>query len=136
MNLSGGPVADMVNFYKILPAQVIVVHDEIDLPLGTIRIKCGGGDGGHNGLKSISQSLGSADFTRIRLGVGRPEELGAGARQNSGEQFRGPSVSDWVLGSFTKEEEAVVDEMLGRATCAVEVLNREGLKVVQNRFNN
>jgi PTH1 family peptidyl-tRNA hydrolase len=72
MNDSGGPVACLVDFYKAPVEQVVVLHDELDLPLGTIRIKLGGGDNGHNGVRSLRRSLGTGDFHRIRLGIGRP----------------------------------------------------------------
>jgi PTH1 family peptidyl-tRNA hydrolase len=72
MNLSGGPVAALSRFYKISPAQLIAVHDELDLPYGQLRAKIGGGEGGHNGLRSISQSLSTRDYLRVRFGIGRP----------------------------------------------------------------
>ena len=72
MNESGGPVAGVASFYKVPPERVVVVHDELDIPLGSIRTKLGGGDGGHNGLKSVRASLGSGEFVRVRLGIGRP----------------------------------------------------------------
>lgn len=72
MNLSGGPVAAAAKFYKIPPANVLVIHDELDLPYGTVRLKFGGGHGGHNGLRSVTQSLSTPDFARVRFGIGRP----------------------------------------------------------------
>src|SRR5690606_15768168 len=72
MNLSGGPVAGAVKFYKVPPESLVVVHDELDLPFGTIRLKRGGGENGHNGLRSITKSLGTRDYVRVRFGIGRP----------------------------------------------------------------
>src|SRR3712207_5726930 len=72
MNESGGPVASLLAFYKVPVERLVVVHDELDLPFGALRLKCGGGDNGHNGLRSVRSALGSGDFHRVRLGVGRP----------------------------------------------------------------
>lgn len=125
MNLSGEAVAPVVQFQKVHPGAVVVVHDDIDLPLGTVRIKQGGGDGGHNGLKSVTQHIGP-DYVRLRLGVGRP----------IGGATEGPrEVADWVLARFSGAELQVVDEQLKRAEGALEVLAKEGLTVAQNRFN-
>lgn len=125
MNLSGEAVAPIVQFHKVRPGAIVVVHDDIDLPLGTVRIKQGGGDGGHNGLKSVTQHVG-ADYVRLRLGVGRP----------LGGTTEGPrEVADWVLARFIGVELQVVEEQLRRAEEALEVLGKEGLKIAQNRFN-
>ena len=72
MNLSGGPVAALAQFYKVAPGQVIAVHDELDIGYGQLRVKCGGGEGGHNGLRSITRSIGTKDYLRVRGGIGRP----------------------------------------------------------------
>jgi len=98
MNLSGQAVSPIVNFYKIELDDILVLHDEIDIDLGDIRSKQGGGNAGHNGLKSIDSCIGK-DYKRLRLGVGRPEDA----------RFE---VSDYVLGKFTKEERVVVDEVV------------------------
>lgn len=123
MNLSGVPLVKFMRFHKILPVELIVVQDEVDLPLGAIRLKKGGGHGGHNGIKSVEESIGSRGFTRVRVGVGRP----------SGEDRR--SVSDWVLGRFEKGSAKDIEELVERATQAVTSLCESGLKLTQNKFN-
>lgn len=121
MNESGGPVACLMDFYKIPAERVIVVHDELDLPLGGLRIKLGGGDNGHNGLRSLRRSLGTGDFYRVRLGIGRPP-----GRQDP---------ADWVLRPFNGSERTEVDLLCEETVDAVDLLVREGLPAAQNRFN-
>jgi PTH1 family peptidyl-tRNA hydrolase len=121
MNESGGPVAALREFFKLPVEQIVVVHDELDLPFGTIRLKLGGGDNGHNGLKSLRRSLGSGEFHRVRLGIGRPP-----GRQDP---------ADWVLRDFSAAERKDIDLHLERAADAVETLLTEGLAVAQNRYN-
>lgn len=129
MNRSGEPLVQVMQFYKVTPAEIVVLHDEVDLPLGALRIKQGGGDGGHNGIKSVVQSLGTSDFVRFRLGVGRPV-LPAGS-----EAAQADGVANWVLGRFAQEEQPSVKELLTRATLALETLEAQGVKAAQNRFN-
>ena len=109
MNLSGIPIAEASAFYKIQKEDIMVVHDELELPLGTVSLKFGGGLGGHNGLRSVKGCLGSADFWRIRIGIGRPDSRlpGEGGPPGSGE-----GIVDWVLSNFSKEEETILDEVL------------------------
>lgn len=107
MNRSGQAVAALANFYKIEPAEILVVHDDLDLSPGAIRLKQGGGNGGHNGLKDIQARLGSADFWRLRLGIGHPRELGS-AQQ----------VADFVLHPPRKEEMPDIDQALARCQLA------------------
>jgi PTH1 family peptidyl-tRNA hydrolase len=121
MNESGGPVACLAEFYKVPLEQIVVLHDELDLPLGGLRLKLGGGDNGHNGLRSLRRSLGSGEFYRVRLGIGRPP-----GRQDP---------ADFVLKPFAGAERTEVDLLLGEAVDAVEVLVREGLAAAQNLFN-
>jgi len=121
MNESGGPVAGLLKFYGAEPSQLIVVHDEIDLPYGDLRVKLGGGDNGHNGLKSIRRSLGSGDYYRMRFGVGRP----------SGRT----EPADYVLSPFSSGERTDLDALVQRAADAVESLVTDGLQTTQNRFN-
>ena len=121
MNESGGPVSCLMEFYKVPIEQLVVLHDELDLPLGGLRIKQGGGDNGHNGLRSLRRSLGSGEFHRIRLGIGRPP-----GRQDP---------ADFVLRPFAGVERGEVDLLLGEAVDAVEVLVRQGLEAAQNQFN-
>ncbi len=122
MNLSGRSVAAFCRFYRLTPADVIVLHDEIDLPLGRMRIRQGGGAAGHNGLRSIIADTGSAEFYRIRLGVGRP--MDASVR-----------VVDWVLQPFAESELDKVSGLVQAAAEAVSVLVEEGLQKAQEQFN-
>lgn len=121
MNASGGPIAALRNFYKIPNERVIVVHDELDLPFGTVRLKLGGGDNGHNGLRSITTALGSRDYHRIRIGIGRPP-----GRMDP---------ADFVLRDFSAVERKDLPEVLGRATDSVQILMERGLAVAQNEIH-
>lgn len=121
MNLSGGPVANLLAFYKIEPDHLVVIHDELDIPFGALRLKDGGGDNGHNGLKSIRRSLGTGDYLRVRCGVGRP----AGRRD----------PADFVLSPFATAERADVPLLIERAADAVECLLTDGLERAQNSFH-
>lgn len=118
MNESGPPVAVLVRKAGVRPERLVVVHDELDLPLGTVRLKDGGGLAGHNGLKSIRDSLRSQDFLRIRLGIGRPQ-LGSDATEK-------------VLTSFAPQERPVADAAVDLAMKGLEVLVRDGLDAAQN----
>lgn len=122
MNESGGPVAALMAYHKVPIERIIVVHDELDLDLGQLRIKLGGGDNGHNGLRSIRKALGSGDFHRIRMGIGRPP-----GRQEP---------ADYVLSDFTASQRFEVELEVSRAADAIESLVVDGLGVAQNRFNN
>jgi peptidyl-tRNA hydrolase, PTH1 family len=121
MNLSGGSVAALRNFYKIPPERIVVIHDELDIPFDTIRIKQGGGDNGHNGLRSVSAALGTRDYVRVRVGIGRPP-----GRMDP---------ADFVLHDFSAVERKVLPEILERSADAVEVVLQRGLAVAQNEFN-
>lgn len=121
MNVSGGPVAGLVKFYKVPLEQVVVLHDELDIDFGQVRLKRGGGEGGHNGLRSISQSLGTRDYLRVRLGIGRPP-----GRQDP---------ADYVLSDFPARDRVDVELLIGDGADAVEGLVQEGLTAVQNRFH-
>lgn len=121
MNESGGPVACLRDFYRVPLDQIVVLHDELDLPLGGLRLKLGGGDNGHNGLRSLRRSLGTGDFLRVRMGIGRPP-----GRQDP---------ADFVLRPFAGAERTEVDLLISEAVDAVEALVREGLPPAQNRFN-
>ncbi len=99
MNLSGEAAVQAATFYKVLPEDVCVIHDELDIPFGEVRLKVGGGDGGHNGLKSITKMLGTSDYARVRMGIGRPPH----------PQM---DVADFVLGNFSDKEFEVVDGMI------------------------
>ena len=121
MNLSGSSAAAAARFFKADPGAIAVVHDEVDLDPGRLQLRLGGGLAGHNGLRSLRQSLGSADFLRVRVGVGRP-----------GRSDRRP-VADYVLSPFAPEEDA--ESLVARSADAVEALAREGLERAQARFN-
>jgi peptidyl-tRNA hydrolase, PTH1 family len=114
MNLSGDSVQPAAAFLKVEPASIIVVHDEIDLPWGDVRIKVGGGHAGQNGVRHIIARLGTPEFVRVRVGVGRPPP-----------GFRG-DVADWVLGSFDASERAELPDVVGRACGAIEQVIRDG----------
>jgi PTH1 family peptidyl-tRNA hydrolase len=121
MNDSGGPVSGLLDFFKVPLERLVVVHDELDLPFGGLRLKLGGGDNGHNGLKSVRRSIGSGDFNRVRIGVGRP-----------------PGRMDpatFVLRDFGGTERKELDYQVDRAADAVEALVGHGLERAQNTFN-
>jgi peptidyl-tRNA hydrolase, PTH1 family len=121
MNVSGQSIGAARKFFKADPADVLVVHDDVDLEPGRLQARFGGGLAGHNGLRSIAQALGTNDFLRLRIGVGRP---GRGDRR---------SVADYVLGGF--EPEVDVDTLIGRSADAVETMARDGLEEAQRRYN-
>ncbi len=121
MNESGGPVASLIHFFKVPLDHVIVIHDELDLPFGTLRLKTGGGDNGHNGLRSVRASMGSGEFPRVRVGIGRPP-----GRQDP---------ADFVLRDYAAAQRKELALQLEDAADAVEVLLSEGLVAAQNRFN-
>jgi PTH1 family peptidyl-tRNA hydrolase len=121
MNESGGPVSALIKFFSIDASRLIVVHDELDIPAGTIRVKRGGGEGGHNGLRSISTSLGTKDYLRVRVGIGRPP-----GRMDPAE---------FVLRDFSSTERAQLPLALEAAADAVESLVDVGLLETQQRFH-
>jgi PTH1 family peptidyl-tRNA hydrolase len=121
MNESGGPVTSLRDYFKVAAEDIIVVHDEIDLPFGALRLKLGGGDNGHNGLKSLRRSLGTGDFHRVRLGVGRP----------TGRQ----DPADYLLSDFSATERKELPFVVARCADAVESLLADGLAAAQNAFN-
>ena len=121
MNESGGPVVAVSRFYKVSPERLVVVHDELDLPYGALRLKQGGGDGGHNGLRSITAALGTGDYLRVRFGIGRPP-----GRQDP---------ADFVLKDFSGAERKDLGYHVDRAADAVEALLAQGLEAAQNAFN-
>jgi PTH1 family peptidyl-tRNA hydrolase len=121
MNESGGPVAALCSFYKIPAERLVVVHDELDIPFEAIRVKLGGGDNGHNGLRSIRSALGTGDFYRVRVGVGRPP----------GRQ----SPADFVLSAYSSAERKHLPLQVARAADAVESLLTDGLAATQSTFN-
>lgn len=120
MNRSGASVQAAASFYDLEPASIVVVHDELDLDLGVLRIKSGGGHGGHNGLRDIITQTGSRDFVRVRVGIGRPS--------------RG-DVTSHVLGGFAKSELALRDDMIEVACDALESILSDGVLAAQHVFN-
>ncbi|WP_286959176.1 MULTISPECIES: aminoacyl-tRNA hydrolase [Arsenicicoccus] len=121
MNESGGPVKALTSFYKVPPRQLVVIHDELDIPFASSRVKLGGGEGGHNGLRSISKSVGTKDYVRVRIGIGRPP-----GRQDP---------ADFVLKDFASGERADVGVLLEDAADVVEDLLTQGLTYAQDRWN-
>ena len=121
MNVSGRSVGAATRFFKVEPGSLLIVHDDVDLEAGRLQARLGGGLAGHNGLRSIAEALGSQDFLRVRIGVGRPER---GDRR---------PVADYVLSPF--EPEVDVEDLVSKAADAVEVIAREGLEPAQQRFN-
>lgn len=124
MNASGTALARAARFYKLAPVDMLVIHDELDLPFGRLQLKKGGGTGGHRGLDSIIDWLGSEDFARLRFGIGKPEGPGAKDR-----------VVGYVLSDFSAEEQRALPELIARAAEAAEIWSLEGLAAAMNRFN-
>jgi len=121
MNESGAPTKALADFYKIAPANLIVIHDELDIDFNTIRIKIGGGDNGHNGLKSLTTNLASPDYYRLRMGIGRPQAP--------------IDPADYVLKPFSQPEKKELPDFISRGALAVERLIEKGLDYAQQEFN-
>ncbi|GFO67974.1 peptidyl-tRNA hydrolase [Geomonas limicola] len=121
MNLSGRSVAEALRFYKLTPADLIVIHDDLDIPYGSVRLKLGGGHGGHNGLRSIDQELGSKEYLRVRMGIGRPVH---------------GDVSNYVLSNFHKEEMDGLLNVLDGVIDSMEMLLKEGLPKAMSIHHN
>jgi PTH1 family peptidyl-tRNA hydrolase len=121
MNVSGGPVAGLAKFYGIEPDHLVVVHDELDIPFDAIKLKIGGGHGGHNGVRDVAKALDTGDFARVRVGIGRPP-----GRQDA---------ADWVLDPFGATERKNLPILLGDAADAVEQLIDEGLLAAQQKHH-
>jgi peptidyl-tRNA hydrolase, PTH1 family len=120
MNLSGEPVGRLVRYYGLPIDHLLVIYDDMDLPLGRIRIRPGGRSGGHRGMQSIIETLATDAFPRVRIGIGRSAEA---------------SGASYVLGRFASEEEKVLAEIMARTADAVEVIFKEGIEAAMNRFN-
>lgn len=121
MNLLGAPAASLAAFYKIPPERIVAVHDELDLDFGTVRAKIGGGEGGHNGLRSMSKALGTKDYARVRFGIGRPP-----GRMDP---------ADYVLSDFSASERKELDFLVDRAADMVESVIEYGVEPTQNRYH-
>ncbi|MEV4636182.1 aminoacyl-tRNA hydrolase [Actinoplanes sp. NPDC049548] len=121
MNLSGAPVVALAQFFKVPVEHVIAVHDELDVPYGQVRVKRGGGEGGHNGLRSMSKSLGSKEYARVRFGIGRPP-----GRQDP---------ADFVLSDFSSVERKELEFLIDRAADVTEAVVFEGVEWAQNKYH-
>lgn len=121
MNDSGNAVAPLARYFNCDPERIIAIHDELDIPFEAIRVKIGGGDNGHNGLKSLTGSLGTADYFRIRMGIGRPSTP--------------QETADYVLDNFSRSEKSALPDLAARACEAIESLISQGLEVTQQNFN-
>ena len=121
MNLSGAPVSQLAQFFKVPLVNVVAVHDELDVPFGQVRVKRGGGEGGHNGLRSMSKSLATKDYARVRFGIGRPP-----GRQDP---------ADYVLSDFGAAERKELDFLVDRAADVVEAVIVEGVEWAQNKYH-
>ncbi len=121
MNESGGPVVGLLRYFGVEPDHLVVVHDEVDIPFGTVRLKLGGGEGGHNGLRDVTKALGTRDYVRVRVGVGRPP-----GRMDT---------ADYVLRNFSGAEVKELPLLLDDAADAVEAILTEGLLAAQGRFH-
>jgi PTH1 family peptidyl-tRNA hydrolase len=121
MNTSGGPVSQLLKYYSLPPAQLVVVQDELDIPFDTLKLKFGGGHGGHNGVRDIIKATGTGDFTRVRVGVGRPP----GASD----------AADHVLKAFSTAERKNLPILIADAADAVELITTQGLTAAQLRFH-
>ena len=121
MNLLGSPTVALANFYKVPVDRIIAIHDELDLDFGTLRVKVGGGEGGHNGLRSISRALSTKDYVRVRFGIGRPP-----GRQDP---------ADYVLSDFSAAERKDLDFLVDRAADIVESVIDNGVEPTQNRYH-
>jgi PTH1 family peptidyl-tRNA hydrolase len=124
MNASGTAVAAAARYYKVSLGDLLVIHDELDLPFGRLQLKLGGGTGGHRGLDSVIDWLGSDEFARLRVGIGKPE--GPGAKEQ---------VVGHVLSDFAPDEQNALPELIGKAADAVEAWTLDGLAAAMNRFN-
>ncbi|WNM25034.1 aminoacyl-tRNA hydrolase [Demequina capsici] len=121
MNVSGGPVSSLAKYVSVPPAEVIVVHDELDIPFGTVRLKRGGGSGGHNGLKDVTKALGTPDYIRVRIGIGRPP-----GRMDA---------ATFVLKPFSAAERKELPFLISDGADAVEAVLADGLEAAQQRFH-
>jgi PTH1 family peptidyl-tRNA hydrolase len=121
MNLSGGPTSSLLKYYKLEATSLIVVHDELDIPFDTIRLKLGGGNGGHNGIRDITSALGTPDYVRVRVGIGRPP-----GRMDA---------ASFVLQNFSGTEREILPNLISDAADAVELIASEGLTAAQLKFH-
>jgi PTH1 family peptidyl-tRNA hydrolase len=129
MNASGEAVSQLVRKFKISPDDLLVIQDDLDLPPGKLRLRRGGGSGGHNGIESIISCLGSQDFIRLRVGTGRPVATG------DGNEISDADIIDYVLSDFSAQERRIVTQILPKMSEAIYCLLTEGLMVAMNKYN-
>jgi len=132
-NLSGECISDLLGYFKIDPQNLIVLHDELDLEAGRLRMKQGGGDAGNRGVRSIAESLGTTDFIRVRIGIGRPP--GFTTEMEPGRQPKTEENKDYLLRPMTAAERQAIAPLLDRAANAVEAIAANGLEAAMNRYN-
>lgn len=128
MNASGRAVSALLRAYNLTVDDLVVVHDDLDLPTGRIRVRKGGSSGGHKGIQSIIESIGSHDFSRVRVGIGRPASAEAAHEREK-------DVIGYVLGNFDAEERSIIEQTIPKAAAAVECILAEGMVTAMNRFN-
>jgi len=126
MNLSGKAVARYVDFYKVQPGQIVVIHDDLDMAPGRIKLVAGGGTGGHNGIRSLVQCLGTQDFLRLKLGIGRPGNVSA---------YAGMPVEKYVLAPFAPDEKNLLEQRMDLIEKGLEYLVRDGISMAMNLLN-
>ena len=131
MNLSGEAIQAISDYFHIEPKNILVVYDDIDLELGIVRIRPNGGSGGHRGMQSIIEHLGTNDFPRIRLGIGRPEEKESKSQRVKGSE----NIADYVLNSFDSGEKDILKEILNTAKDAVDAIVKDGIEKAMNKYN-
>ncbi|HZC45952.1 MAG TPA: aminoacyl-tRNA hydrolase [Candidatus Acidoferrum sp.] len=134
-NLSGECISDLLGYFKIAPQQLIVVHDELDLEAGRLRIKQGGGDAGNRGVRSTAESLGTTDFIRVRIGIGRPPGFTEEMEIEPGRRPKTDENKDYLLHPMTAAERQALAPILERAANAVEAIAQHGLEAAMNRYN-
>jgi PTH1 family peptidyl-tRNA hydrolase len=134
-NLSGECISDLLGYFKLSPERLIVVHDELDLEAGRLRIKQGGGDAGNRGVRSIAESLGTTDFIRVRIGIGRPQGFTSEIEMEPGQQPKTEENKDYLLRPMTTAERHALAPILERAVNAVEAIAQQGLEAAMNRYN-
>ena len=127
VNLSGQSVACLVHKHEVLLSDLLVIYDDLDLPLGKIRLRQNGSSGGHKGMNSIISALGSEDFPRIRVGVGRPQ----GEKQSINED----AIVNYVLSDFSSQEEVIIKPVIARVAEAIDCFLTQGIKAAMNEFN-
>ena len=128
MNLSGQSVNRLMHKFKLKPSDIIVIHDDMDLPLGKVRIRAGGSSGGHKGIDSIIRDIGTRDFVRIKVGIGRPEK-------DTDDNYYDDDIVDFVLNSFSPEEKKLIEPSIKKVSDAILCLLTEEVETAMNKFN-